>query len=312
MWLGTSDGLNRFDGRNFVVYRNIAGDSTSLANNIINALCLDQLGHVWAATNGGICYYDFEDDGFHHITFPDTLEKIDRYRVHAVSSDKQGNIWFATRTHLHRWHEGQQVESIAVPADSLLMINYLNADDKGQVWIGMNDGLIRYLPATKKFTHLVISSPFSIQQKFPATVHPVLPYQKDTLIVGSWYGGVQKIFPDQEGLRNIPLTDDHETDSRKHIIRGMCAGPNGIFWVGTYGNGLSIFDSRKADFTAHYHHDAADAKSLSDDYVNDVYIDRTGIVWIGTDAGLDKYDPFTQQFQSISIPPASGGVFCLS
>src|SRR5690348_7427638 len=58
MWLGTSDGLNRFDGRNFIVYRNIAGDSTSLANNIINSLCLDQLGHVWVATNGGVCYYD--------------------------------------------------------------------------------------------------------------------------------------------------------------------------------------------------------------------------------------------------------------
>ena len=93
---------------------------------------------------------------------------------------------------------------------------------------------------------------------------------------------------------------------RKHIIRGLYRGSNNTFWVGTYGNGLSVFNTRTSEFTAHYHHDPSNAKSLSSDYVTDVYTDRSGILWIGTDAGLDKFDPFTQQFQSIPIPEAEG------
>ncbi len=302
MWLGTSDGLNRFDGRNFVVYRNIAGDTASLANNIINALCTDHLGHVWAATNGGICFYDFEDDAFHNISFPDSLEKLDQHRVHAVAPDEDGNMWFATLTHIHRWHEGQALKSIKVPGDHQMQIKFLYADKKHNLWIGTESAIIRYQISSGNFTQVIVSSPFTLQHHYSATVHPILPYNGDTLIIGSWYGGLQKVFPSGSELKCIPYIDQEESDQRKHIIRGLCPGQDGNFWIGTYGDGLSIFNSKTSKFTGHYHHDPSNSKSLSDDYTNDVFMDNTGILWIGTDVGLDKYDPFTQQFQSIRVP----------
>jgi ligand-binding sensor domain-containing protein len=61
LWLGTTDGLNRFDGKKFVVYRNNAEDPHSLPNNIINDLRVDSLGRMWIATNGGLCYYHFAE-----------------------------------------------------------------------------------------------------------------------------------------------------------------------------------------------------------------------------------------------------------
>ncbi|HJW29642.1 MAG TPA: two-component regulator propeller domain-containing protein, partial [Saprospiraceae bacterium] len=306
IWLGTTDGLNRFDGRNFVVYRNVPGDTTSLPNNIINALCVDRIGHVWIATNGGLCYYDFEDDAFHQVEFADTVEKLDRHRVHAVAADPFGNIWFATRTHLHRWHDHEAVISIPVPGDESLQLRYLYADDHKQVWLGMNTGIIRYDVNTQHFTILPITSPFTIEKNLTVTVSPIIPYKGDTLLIGSWYGGLQKIFPTGNSIGAIPYTDQAESDPRKHIIRGVSPGANGIYWVGSYGNGLSVFDSRTSAFTAHYHHDPSNERSLSDDYINSVFTDKSGIVWIGTEIGLDKFDPFTQQFQSISIPTFSG------
>jgi len=306
MWLGTADGINRFDGRNFIVYRNIAGDTTSLVNNIINALCTDLAGHVWVATNGGVCYYNFEDDAFHQVDLPDTLEKLDLHRVYAIASDEAGHVWIATRTHLHRWHAGQKLESYSVPGHDQVQIKYLYADDHKNVWLGTASSVIRYQTESKVFTSVKVTSPFTIERNFDATVHPILPYKGDTLLIGSWYGGLQKVYPSGEELKCIPYIDEIETDQRKHIIVGISPAPNGNYWIGTYGNGLSIFNSHTSRFTGHYHHDPSNSKSLSDDYINDVFTDNSGIVWIGTDVGLDKYDPFTQQFQSISIPSFTG------
>lgn len=164
MWLGTTDGLNRFDGRNFVVYRNESGNPRSIPSNIINALCVDHKGHVWAATNGGVCYYDFEDDAFHAIAFPDSLEKIDKHRVHAVTCDPEGAIWFASRTHLHKIMDNQIVQTIALPEEELLQVKYLYADDRSNVWAGINDGLIRYHLPTKQLTRYEVTSPFTIEK----------------------------------------------------------------------------------------------------------------------------------------------------
>src|SRR5580692_2335953 len=67
IWIGTSDGLNRFDGRQFNIYRHIPEDRNSLTNNIVNALALDTRGRVWVATNKGLCFFDYRDGLFHPV-----------------------------------------------------------------------------------------------------------------------------------------------------------------------------------------------------------------------------------------------------
>jgi ligand-binding sensor domain-containing protein/signal transduction histidine kinase len=306
LWLATRDGLNRFDGKNFVVYRNIAGDTTSLANNIINSLCVDHLGRVWAATNGGICYYDFEDDAFHSIDYPYHLERIDRHRVHAVTTDPHQHIWFATRTHIHQWQDGKLLMTLPLPDTNDLNIKYLYADPHDRIWIGMQSGIFVYRTVTGKLIYKKITTPFLESNRLVATVHPIIPYQRDTLLIGSWYGGVQKVWLENDQIQAIPFTDDSQSDARKHIIYGISPGPAGQYWIGSYGNGLSVLNTRTSTFTAHFHHDPSQARSLGNDYILDLFTDKSGILWIGHEAGLDKFDPFTQQFQSIPIPLAPG------
>ncbi|HEX5624789.1 MAG TPA: two-component regulator propeller domain-containing protein, partial [Saprospiraceae bacterium] len=123
MWLGTTDGLVRYDGRNFKVFRNKLGDTSSLPNNIINDLWVDALNRVWIATNGGLCYFSYERDGFQNIQLPQDLEKTDRYRVHCVRSDPFGQIWFASKTGIHRLDERWKIrESYYLPFDLHLII----------------------------------------------------------------------------------------------------------------------------------------------------------------------------------------------
>ena len=305
LWLGTTDGINRFDGKNIIVYRNVPGDTTSLPNNIINGLCVDVSGRIWIATNGGLCYYNFSDDAFHTIGFNDTLEKIDRYRVHAVEAGKDGSIWFATKTLLHVWRENQSVKTFSLPVSDNLIIADLHSDSKNRIWIGTNSGLFVFEEATLKIIQSKIYSPFSLEKKLSVTIHPIITYNLDTMIAGSWYAGMQMIYISGDSIQSVPFIDSIETDSRRHIVTGISKGQNSQWWVGTYGNGLAIFDFKTKKFTNHLHHNPSDRKSLSNDYINVVFTDVSGILWIGTSAGLDKFDPLTQQFKSVSIPSTS-------
>ncbi len=305
IWLGTTDGLNRFDGRNFIVYRNIPGDTTSLANNIINAICADSSGRVWVATNGGLCYYNYGDNAFHPIMFNETLEKIDNHRVHAVTCAKDQSIWFATRTHLHQWTENKPVIDFDLPLADKETIRTVYADRLGQVWIGTSNELVVYQERTNKFIKKTISSPFSIEKNLSVTVNPIVPADQNIMLIGSWYGGLQKASLLSDSIYSIPFIDETETDQRKHIVTGVSKGVSGMWWIGTFGTGLAVFDSPSVKIIKHFHHNPSDPKSLSDDYVNYVYTDVSGILWIGTSAGLDKYDPLTQQFVSFPLPESS-------
>ena len=307
LWLGTTDGLNRFDGKNFKVYRNQPHDSASLSNNIINHLCLDSSGTVWVATNGGLCYYDFSRDAFHTINTSEmSKEEIDDHRIYGVTAEKDGSIWYASRTLLHRWYPGKRTETITFPPIESFSIAFLYADEHGHIWIGANGSLLFvYDKAKKKFLSAKLTSPFSLANKITTSVNSMIYYRKDTFLVGSWNGGLLKVFLSGDSIQSIPYTDNVETDPRGNIVTSVCRADDTHWWVASYGNGLSLFDYSTGNFTNHFHHNESDSRTLSNDYINEVYKDLSGILWIGTNSGLDKYDPFAQQFQTVTIPVVS-------
>jgi ligand-binding sensor domain-containing protein/two-component sensor histidine kinase len=305
LWLGTRDGLNRFDGRNFIVFRNIPGDASSLPNNIINSIFIDSRNRIWVATNGGLAYYDFADDVFHPVEYDVTQEKLDRHRVHAVAEGTDHSIWFATRTILHQWNEDGNVTSYPLSTPGDLLIKHLFIDQHDRKWIGYNDGILVFDHRTNKTIDGRLQSEFTSANKLPITVHPIRHYQGDTLLTGSWYAGLQKVFITGDTVLGISFPDDSHADLRRHIVTGMAKGNDAWWWIGTYGSGLSWWDSSTGRFTQHFMHNPSDAKSLSDNYINDVFRDASGIIWIGTAKGLDKFDPLTQQFKSVAIPLSS-------
>lgn len=305
LWLGTMDGLTRFDGKNFINFRNIPGDTNSLSNNIVNDLTVDGHDRIWAATNGGLCYFNFSNGSFSQIEFQNHLEDIDRHRIHAVTQSADGHIWFASKTCIHRLTSHSTADSYRLPDDEGLAIRCLYADPSGQVWIGTNKGLYVFQPQAKTFIHDDVQTPFALEKGLSVTVHPILPFQGDTVLFGSWYGGLQKAVIRENHILTQLCPDVKEISPRKHVIKGVYPAGNNKWWIGSFGNGLSLYDAQKQSFTEHYHHDPGDPKSLGDEYIQDVYSDVSGILWIGTTDGLDKFDPYTQQFTSVPIPTSA-------
>ncbi len=303
LWLGTTDGLNRFDGKNFKVYRNQPHDSSSLCNNIINHLCLDSSGTIWAATNGGLCYYDFSRDAFHTINTNEiSAEEIDDHRIYGATAENDGTIWYASRTLLHKWKDNK-TETIKIPFTENFQVDFLYADEHGHIWVGVNNNLFfLYDKAKKIFFKTKINSPFAQANKITTSTTQIIYCSKDTVLMSSWNGGLQKVYFTGDTIFSIPFSDHSETDPRSNIATSICRTNDSLWWLSTYGTGLSLFNYSTGNFIRHFHHNESDSRTLSNDYINELYKDVSGILWIGTNSGLDKYDPFAQQFQTVTIP----------
>ncbi|MFC1569715.1 two-component regulator propeller domain-containing protein [bacterium] len=90
MWFGTFDGLNRYDGYQYKVYRYLDKDSTSIPSNIIRTLFKDSNGNLWVGTIDGLCRYDRSQDAF--IRFLSDYH----YSIESIGEDNDGKFWFGT------------------------------------------------------------------------------------------------------------------------------------------------------------------------------------------------------------------------
>jgi ligand-binding sensor domain-containing protein len=306
IWIATPDGLDRFDGRQFTIYRHKINDSTSLANDIINAILADESGKLWVATNNGLCYYDFSDDRFHQADInKNNKEQFDRNRVYGVLAGKDKTIWYITKTELHSLQRNGSVQTFFLPDDLHVDLLNLFEDEKMGIWIGTNKNrVLLFDRTTKVFTPVALQFNKSTEGRNSAvSVSRVYQAGEDTLLAGTWYGGLQKIIVSGKNSRVFACPDKKEKNECKWIVPAISRSffP-GQHWIATYGNGIGLFDESDNQFTRHLHHNIRDTKSLCNDYVNAVFMDASGILWVGTDKGLDKYDTLTGRFSNLQLP----------
>jgi ligand-binding sensor domain-containing protein len=297
------DGLNRFDGKNFTVFRNILQDTNSLINNIINDLYVDPQNRVWIATNGGLCYYSYQDQMFHRIDFSDSLEPTDKYRVYAIAGNQQEGIWFATKSKFHHIDvQTHTVSSYAIPSAPNLHLSEIFWDQANRLWIGTNQSKI-YLfdPVSKNLKSGPINSMYSSQLNLTITSRVIQNFDGDTLLMGSWYGGLQKVYSKDQLVYCKEIINGISSDHKKNVVTGIRAWKNHQWWIATYGAGLFLYDGPSNRFIKSFRHQENNVHSLSNDYIHTILVDDQGILWIGNENGLDQYDAEANHFKLIKI-----------
>jgi len=293
MWFATDDGLNKFDGSNFTVYRHIPGDSNSLRANEILALYEDGGGNLWVGTSGGaISRYDRKKDRF--LPFPplgDVSGLVPHAVIRGICGDGRGRIWIAefespyvldpVSGTLTKMDIGNTVGALRG-----VTLECVFADSKGRVWVGTDGGLFLYQPALHRFR--------VFRHKPGDDASLVNDHVKVLAEDGSrqlWVGTTQGLCvmrPDEGDFIPYRKMDPRNKVLGETAINAIVPDRDGKLWIGTM-EGLHVLDVKSGSVSTYL--PGGNAHGLTSKTIKSIYIDREGIYWLGTyRGGVDKFD----------------------
>ena len=310
LWFGTDDGLNRYDGYTFTVYRPDVNAPSSLKDRTITALAEDTNGILWVGTRqGGLSSFDPATGIFTnyvHIEGDDTTIASDQ--INSLSPDESG-LWigtdngldyldFATNTFTHFRAGENDSETNKLSSNN---IRTLFRDSKGQLWIGTgNAGVNIYDPVNKTFNNFK----YNKQNKSSLSHNRVLSIAEDKN-GNMWIGtanGLNQYIPDRDVFRRFENSGSKPDSLAGNIVNSIMVDQAGGVWIGT-NRGLDRFDPINLPFV-HHQNQPGVPKSLSNNQVLSVYEDASGVIWVGTfGGGLNKYNRQQDRFAYFNHNP---------
>jgi ligand-binding sensor domain-containing protein len=286
MWFATDDGLNKFDGTNFTVYRYQRGDTTSLRSNEVLALHEDKKGNLWIGTSGGgLSLYNREKDAFIHYPIKGSNSGLRRNDViRSICSDYSGKIWIAQFDDLfmldpatHSISKQELRDNAGRPVKTTL--SFVFHDSKQRLWIATDGGLFLYDLKSKTFRHFE-HQPANVFSLCGDKVRAIAEDKWGNIWIGT-LSGLCKWRPDGSFI-NCRQIDDSE-------ILCLATDNEGLLWIGT-SNGLTLYNDRTNTFRT-YTYENGNLQSLTSNWIRCAYIDSQGIYWFGTyRGGITKYE----------------------
>ncbi|HEX6387732.1 MAG TPA: two-component regulator propeller domain-containing protein [Anaerolineae bacterium] len=314
MWFATQDGLNRYDGYEFRIFKHDSENSNSLSADFISAIAQNQDEMIWIGTNGGgLNHYDPATGQFaryqHNADDPATLSDD---IVNDVFIDRDNTLWVGTTNGglcQFESEPGRFVCYLNDPEDPLSLSNNnvqaIAQDQEGALWIGTLGG------GVNKFDRG--SEHFIRYQNDPADPLTLSSDEVQELYVDSagvvWIGtaaaGLNRFEPETERFTRFQH-DPHDRHSLANdAITALLQDRAGVLWVGTDGGGLNALDPQSGQFTR-YLANADDPAAISSNQIWSAFEDAAGILWFGTfGSGLNKFDPARQKFALFRQDPGN-------
>lgn len=308
LWFATDDGLNRFDGYDFKIFRNDPANENSISDNSVWTLTEDKKGNIWLGTKNG-CLNRFDPLTEKFTKWKIKTDEVKENAITCIYEDSKGKIWIGTyRQGLYRLdiNSGVLDHWYNKPGDKTSLSNdYISSikeDSQGNFWISTYFGLNKFNPESHphKFEHFIRSSDDNnslggnIIWKLTQS-----PSDKNIIWVGT-NNGLSMLQMDSETFSRIKIPNPENFQfgtSVAAVIEEISDGQK-ILWIESYG-GLIRYDlngNNYMRFTA----DKNNPQSLSSNEVHRILRDNSGVLWIATDKGLnylsDKSTKFNNPF----------------
>lgn len=317
VWMGTKDGLNRYDGYNFRTYKHLLNDTTSMSDNEILSLSSDQNGNIYISTQGG-GFNKFIYTTNQFIRYPEL--PISEPTVNTVYPSADGSIWIGTPeglilgdpienasnqyrfTNLSKNSAYLSIGGQILPYDRKMMaVHAIQPIENNFILIGTQNGIFIYNIQEKTF------SAASVNTQITDKVNSIIRNHDGDIWAGTALGlfrmrwtGNQLVAKTIYDYRN-PQWSMVGTDWVNILINDH----NGAIWAGTRGGGLIQINS-KGELTSYYS-DLSNSRRIGDNMINALMIDRTGVLWIGTESrGAALLDLNRKRFNHLENKSKSG------
>ena len=304
MWLGTFFGLNRFDGYQFKTYMSSEFGKNKIYNDDITALELDKdANNLWIGTRKGLTLYQMDTNVF--TTFfneKNNFNSLPEDEIRSVLVDQFKKVWVGTMSQgLAIYYPNTQRFS-RVTIKGFDYIKEIFEDKKGNIWVGSfgSGSVAKIILGPKgeiiKTTTYTLSIPNS-NQKNPY-INFIYEDVKSDIFVGT-REGLYKLNKSKNTFENLYIEDAVLRNKLGPYFISIAQAPDGKYWLGTLG-GLIVCNQLEDVATGEfqrYFSKLTDENSLVGNIVNSLYFDKSGVLWVGTEDGLDKYNPYGNQFK---------------
>ncbi len=328
IWIGTEDGLNRYDGYNFETFKTIPGDSNSLADNFATVLLVANDGTLWSGGNfGGLSRFNAESNNFNSYSHihSDPYSLADNYII-SLSENENGNLWIGTNNNGFDYmivKEGKFIHmQNMLPKNYPLQsdeVNFVYEDGLNHLWVG-GGNKVHYFKLSYNDLGIPQLQPIVVRnQVFKNYVNTIEESNDKQIWIGTEGEGLWKFDRDNLSLSKVQFENDYAAANSIHI-QALESDGKGNIWIGGLGysesNGIDFSKTLlyKLDTTNGYlqkfNLDPKNEPGLRTNGVLSIHADRTGVIWIGTGlGGVRIYDESLTKFNAYLANPNDNSKF---
>ena len=313
MWFGTEDGLNRYDGYSFIVYRPEPGNPSSLSSTSIKCMLIDRDDFFWIGTHCGLNRFNWNTEKFERFLHnPDIPNSLSHNSINCLFQDSSGNLWVGTQSGLNKF-DPQKKEFIRYlnqpgelesgnPGHNI--ITSIGEDRSGNLRIGTaGGGLNQFDPKKQTFTAYK-SNPGGSLSLSHNNVSSILEDRSGILWIGTDNQGLVRFDPKTGTVSHYRENSHHPNSISHNNISAVYQDHSGTIWVATLGGGLNQWNPGKKEFI-HHQVDHSHRFGLSHNMVLSIYEDRFNVLWIGTWDGINKLDLQKKPFIHYQAQPGN-------
>ncbi len=298
MWFGTEDGLNKYDGTSFIVYRHMPDDSESLSSSYITSIVEQEDGFLWIGTKNGLNYFNPNNEKFkQYLHDPNDTKSLGHNEINTLQISNDGRLLIGTPNGLNLFDPDTGFSKYtSVNTKNSYNVISMVQDKERYLWVLSSEMLERIKIDNGSFSKVQFQKSFKSSFKYTMLLDSL------NLWIGTDNGLVR--FDLRTEASNIyRFSGLNKSKNKRNNILSIINGQLGSLWLGTNGGGLIHFDKITGQFKTILH-DPYNRLSLNSNSIKSMFLDESEILWLGTyGGGINKYDPDQFKFKHYKYLP---------